>query len=115
MNNYSIIAQIIVTISIIIVWVFRYHNVVIEFKQFKLNELTRNIVGSTKIASSTLLIVGIWYNELIFIPALILAFLMLSAQYFHYKYNSSLIKRLPSLLLLILCLYIAYIAANNIK
>ncbi len=98
MNNYSIIAQIIVATSIVIVWVFRYHNVELEFKQFKLSELTRNIVGSTKIASSTILVVGIWYNELILIPTIIIAFLMLSAQYFHYKYNSSILKRLPSLL-----------------
>ncbi len=115
MNNYSIIAQIIVATSIVIVWVFRYHNVELEFKQFKLSELTRNIVGSTKIASSTILVVGIWYNELILIPTIIIAFLMLSAQYFHYKYNSSILKRLPSLLLLFCCLYIAYIAVNTAK
>jgi hypothetical protein len=46
------------------------------------------IVGATKIASATLLIVGIWYPSLVLIPALVMAFLMLSAQYFHFKVNN---------------------------
>ncbi len=112
MNNYSTIAQCIVSISILFVWVFRYHNVVNEFKTFQLSDITRNIVGTTKIISSTLLIVGIWHKEFILYPSIIIAFLMLSAQYFHFKYKSSSQKRLPSLLLLIASVYIALVALN---
>lgn len=114
MNNYSIIAQIIVAFSIVIVWVFRFNNVEKEFKQFHLSDLVRNIVGATKIALSTLLIAGIWYSDLVLIPALILAFLMISAQYFHFKVGNPWQKHLPSLLLLILCLFIAAVSQKVI-
>jgi len=107
MNIYSVVAQIIVALSIVIVWVFRFDNIVIEFKQYGLSDLTRMIVGATKIALSTLLIVGIWYPSLLLIPALLMAFLMVSAQYFHFKVNNPWRKHMPSLFLLALCLYIA--------
>jgi hypothetical protein len=110
MTHYTTIAQIIVALSIIYVWIFRFDNIVKEFKQYGLNDLTRSIVGSAKIALATLLIAGIWYPQLILIPALLLAFLMLSAQYFHFKTGSPWQKHLPSLLLLILCLFIAAVS-----
>ena len=110
MTNYSIVAQIIVVLSIVYVWIFRFDNIVKEFNQYGLNTLTRSIVGATKIAASTLLIAGIWYPSLLLSPALIMAFLMLSAQYFHFKVGNPWQKRLPSLLLLILCLFIAAVS-----
>jgi len=85
MTNYSIIAQVIVALSIAYVWIFRFDNIVKEFKQYGLSDLTRTIVGASKIALSTLLVVGIWYPDLVVIPALLIAFLMLSSQYFHFK------------------------------
>jgi predicted neutral ceramidase superfamily lipid hydrolase len=112
MVNLSIIAQLIVAISIIIVWVFRFDNIVKEFKQYGLSDLTRTIVGATKIALATLLVAGIWYPSLVLIPALLMAFLMISAQYFHFKVNNPWQKRIPSLFLLILCLFIAAVTLN---
>ena len=106
MTNYSIIAQVIVATSIVYVWIFRFDNIVKEFKQYGLSDLTRSVVGSAKIALSTLLIAGIWYPALVLIPALLLAFLMMSAQYFHFKVGNPLQKHLPSLFLLMLCLFI---------
>ena len=110
MTNYSIVAQIIVALSIIYVWIFRFDNIVKEFNQYGLSVLIRSTVGATKIALSTLLIAGIWYPSLILIPALLLAFLMLSAQYFHFKTGNPWRKHIPSLFLLILCLYIAAVS-----
>ena len=110
MTNYSIIAQVIVALSIVYVWVFRFDNIVKEFNQYGLNNLTRSLVGSAKIASSTLLVAGIWYSDLVLIPALLIAFLMLSAQYFHFKVGNPWLKHLPSLFLLILCLFIAAVS-----
>jgi len=110
MTNYSIVAQIIVALSIIIVWVFRFDNIVKEFKEYCLSDLTRSIVGAAKIALSTLLIAGIWYPDLVLIPALLLAFLMLSAQYFHFKAGNPWQKRIPSLVLLLLCLFITAVS-----
>ncbi len=112
MINISILAQIAVALSIVFVWVFRFNNVEKEFKQYGLSDLTRNIVGASKLSLSTLLVAGIWYSDLVLIPALLLAFFMLSAQYFHFKVGNSMQKKLPSLVLLVLCLFIAAVALD---
>jgi uncharacterized membrane protein YkgB len=114
MVNLSIIAQLIIAFSIVVVWVFRFDNIVKEFKQYGLSNLTREMVGSTKIVLATLLVVGIWYPSLVLIPALLMAFLMLSAQYFHFKVNNTWQKRMPSLFLLLLSLFIAAVSLNLI-
>ena len=41
------LAQIIVAISVLYVWTFRFHNVLKEFEQFGISDLTRNLVGAT--------------------------------------------------------------------
>ncbi len=115
MANLSAIAQLIVAISVVFVWVFRYDNIVKEFSQYGLSDLTRTMVGSTKIALATLLVAGIWYPSLVLIPALLMALLMLSAQYFHYKVNNPWTKRMPSFLLLLLCLFIIAVSLNLIS
>lgn len=114
MNTYSSVAQVIVALSVLYVWIFRFDNIVKEFKQYNLSDLTRTMVGAAKIALSTLLVAGIWYPSLILIPSLLMAFLMISAQYFHFKVRNPLQKRLPSLLLLVLCLFIAAESLNLI-
>ena len=115
MTNLSLLAQLIVAVSIAIVWVFRFDNIVKEFKQYGLSDLTRTMVGSAKIALATLLVAGIWYPSLVLIPALMMAFLMLSAQYFHFKVKNPWQKRMPSLFLLVLCLFIAAVSLNLIS
>ena len=110
MNNYSIAAQLIVALSVAYVWIFRFDNIVKEFNQYGLNNFTRTIVGAAKIALSTLLLAGIWYPSLIPIPALLLAFLMVSAQHFHFKTGHTWQKHIPSFFLLILCLFIAWVS-----
>ena len=115
MTDLNVIAQIIVAVSIVIVWVFRFDNIVKEFKQYGLSDLTRTLVGSTKIVLATLLIAGILYPSLVLVPALMMAFLMLSAQYFHFKVNNPWQKRVPSLFLLLLCLFIAAVSLNLIS
>ncbi|MDG1295531.1 MAG: DoxX family protein [Saprospiraceae bacterium] len=110
MENLMNLAQIVVAVSVLFVWTFRFHNVLKEFKQFGLSDLTRNFVGVTKVALSTLLVVGIWYSSLVFIPSILMGLLMVSAQYFHFKIKNPFIKHLPSLILLILCVVIAYLS-----
>ena len=63
MENVIVLSQIIISISILIVWVFRYDNIVIEFKQYGLSNLLRNIVGASKISLATILVIGIWHPE----------------------------------------------------
>lgn len=106
MMDYITVAQLIVAVSVLYVWIFRMDNIIKEFKQFGLSDLTRSFVGATKIALSTLLIVGVWYPELVLIPSIIMGLIMMAAQYFHFKIRNPFIKHLPSLLLLILCVFI---------
>ena len=108
MENLLTLSQIIVTVSVVYVWTFRFHNVLKEFKQFGLSDLTRNIVGATKISLATLLVAGIWYPSLVLIPSIFMGLLMVGAQYFHFKISNPLIKHLPSLILLVLSSFIAY-------
>lgn len=108
MENLIILAQLIVAISVVYVWVFRFHNVLKEFKQFELSDLTRNMVGATKISLATLLVVGIWYSSLVLIPSILMGLIMIGAQYFHFKISNPFIKHLPSLILLILSAFIAF-------
>jgi hypothetical protein len=99
-------------LSVAYVWVFRFDNVVKEFKQFGLSDLTRNLVGASKIALSTLLIAGIWHSSLVLIPSILLGLFMIAAQYFHFKIKNPFIKHLPSLILLTLS---AITAIGSIK
>jgi len=108
MEKLTIVVQITLAISVAYVWIFRFHNVLEEFKKFGLSDLTRNLVGATKIALATLLVVGIWCSSFVFIPSIIMGLFMIAAQYFHFKAKSPFIKRMPSLILLILCAFLAF-------
>ena len=110
MENILILFQIVIAFSILIVWVVRYENIVLEFEQYQLSALTRNLVGALKISLSTILVLGIWYNELLFFSSLIMAFLMICAQYFHFKFNNPIHKFIPSFLLLLVSLFIAAVS-----
>lgn len=104
----SLLSQIAVSLSVFIVWIFRFRNVEKEFKQFQINDVIRNSVGVAKTSLSAILLLGIWYQELAFYSALGLAFFMVSAQYFHWSIGNSWKKHLPSLILLILCFIIIF-------
>ena len=110
MENLLCLAQLVVALSVAYVWIFRYDNVVKEFTQFGLNELTRNFVGATKIALATLLVAGIWYPLLVQIPSVLMGLFMIAAQYFHFKIKNPFSKQLPSLILLMLCAIIALLS-----
>ncbi len=112
MENILSFAQIVLALSVAYVWIFRYDNVVKEFKQFELSNIIRNFVGVSKIALSTLLIVGIWHPSLVLIPSVLMGMFMIVAQYFHFKIKNPMIKHLPSLILLIIS---AFIAINSIQ
>lgn len=114
MNYFMTIAQIAVAASVAFVWIFRIHNVIKEFNQFGLNDVTRSFVGFAKTVLATLLIAGIWYPSLILVSAILMGLFMVGAQYFHFKADNPFKQRLPSLILLLLCAYIAVSAANLI-
>ncbi|MET3114961.1 hypothetical protein AAKU52_002701 [Pedobacter sp. CG_S7] len=107
MNTFSKCAQIIIALSVSYVWIFRYDNIVKEFKEYEIPDLLRNFVGALKIALSTLLIAGIWYPALILVPALMMTGLMGCAQAAHFKVKHPWPKFVPSALLLFLSLFVA--------
>lgn len=113
MNLLSIAAQAIIALSIVIVWVFRFDNIVQEFNSFKLPDLLRNGVGAAKIALSTLLIVSIWYPNLVVATSLAMGFLMLCAQVVHFQAKSPFIKRIPSAVLFGLCIFVAWVNSGT--
>ena len=114
MHTLSIYAQLITALSVAYVWIFRYDNIVKEFKQYGISDLLRNMVGASKIALATLLIVGVWYPTLVLVPALLMAGLMLCAQASHIKVKNPFIKFVPSALLLILSLFVAGVSSGII-
>lgn len=107
MEHLSLLFQLIVSISVLFVWIFRYDNIVIEFKHYGYSDLIRNFVGASKISISALLIMGIWYNEITSYAALAMAFFMLCAQLSHIKVKNPFMKFIPSLVFLLMSLFIA--------
>jgi hypothetical protein len=101
------IAQLIVAVSVLFVWTFRTENVAKEFNQFNLSNSVKSMVGTSKIALATLLITGIWHAELVHNSALLMGGFMLAAQLFHWKVKNPLIKKVPSFVFLVLCVWIA--------
>ena len=107
MENISIAFQLIVAISVLVVWIFRYENIIVEFKHYGYPDLLRNFVGVAKTSTSILLILGLWYNEITIYASLSMAFFMLCAQLSHIKVKNPFIKFVPSLIFLIMSLFIA--------
>lgn len=107
LQQYALIAQIIIAFSVAVVWIFRFDNIVLEFQKFGIPDLLRNVVGAAKISLSTLLILGIWYPPVVVAASLLMAFLMLCAQVAHFRVSHPWFKRLPSLGLLLLSLFVA--------
>jgi hypothetical protein len=107
MEKLLIVSQITVATSVIIVWVFRRKNIIIEFEEYGISDTIRDIVGAVKISLATILILGIWHKEFLILSSLSMAFLMICAQYYHFKVRNNFKKFVPSLALLLLCLFIA--------
>ena len=74
MYKLTIAAQVVIALSVYFVWVLHFGNVVSEFHEYHLSDLTRSAVGALKMSLSALLLVGIWYPGMVLIPALIMAF-----------------------------------------
>jgi hypothetical protein len=114
MHTFVLIAQLVVALSVLFVWTFRYANVTREFTQFGLSDTVRCLVGTSKTALATLLLAGVWYNEPVLASALLMAFFMVCAQWFHFRAHNAWLKRAPSAVLLLLSLVIAGVASGRI-
>ena len=115
METYAHVAQIAVALAVGYVWIFRFDNIVLEFRQYGLSDLTRTMVGASKIILATLIVAGIWYPALVLVPAIIMGLLMVGAQFYHFQAHNQWRKHVPSLVLLLLCVFIAFASLKNIN
>lgn len=109
MQDSTIVLQALVAASIFFVWVVRYDNIIIEFKQYGLPDSLRDLVGILKLTFSLLLLLGIQRASLAIIGSLGIAGLMGCAFAMHLRVKNPVFKMLPSLTLLVLSLIIAVI------
>ena len=114
MFKLAIYAQIVIAFSVAFVWIVRLPNVEKEFREYGLPDLIRNTVGASKLVLSTLLIVGIWYSAPVLVSALLMAFLMFCAQIFHIRAKHPWQKFVPSLVLLLLSLFVSAIYSGKV-
>jgi hypothetical protein len=94
------ILKIIIFSSVLFVWVIRYQNIVVEFKQFQYPDWLRDLVGILKITFVIMLMNK--SIDLVKLGSLGIIFLMLMAIVTHFKNKSTFLKVVPSLTLLTL-------------
>ena len=117
MNYILIGAKVIIFISIINVWFFRFNKKTLfrggdassmkaEFAAYGLSETMMYLVGALKVLSALALLISIWAPQLAIPAAAIMAFLMLGAIFMHFKISDPLSKSLPAFIFLLLSLLI---------
>ena len=118
MSRISNLLSVIVSFTIINVWLFRYTkstiyrggnapNLYEEFEVYSLSDYFL-IIGIIKVALAVLLFSGVFYKKLTLFSASGIAIMMLAAAYFHFSVGDELIKALPSSVMLLSCLIIIY-------
>lgn len=119
MNYFTIALQIIVSFSILNVWLIQYNKptqwrggnaktIVEEFKVYGLPVWMCYVIGALKVGLAIALLASIWYPEVQQIAALGLAALLLGSIVMHLKIKDPLKKSFPALLFFVMCLVIAY-------
>ena len=106
MKVLAIISQIIISITILHVWIIRHKFMTEEFKRFGFPVWFKNFVGFIKISLAILLIIGIWKTNIVTFIAMPISFLMLLTVVFHFKNNDGLKQTIPSIFLWLLTLII---------
>ena len=118
MSRISNLLSVIVSFTIVNVWLFRstkstiYRggnapNLYEEFEVYGLSDYFL-IIGIIKVALAVLLFSGVFYKKLTLFSASGIAIMMLAAAYFHFSVGDELIKSLPSSVMLLSCLIIIY-------
>jgi uncharacterized membrane protein YphA (DoxX/SURF4 family) len=109
MHTLSVALQALVSASVFFVWVVRYDNIIQEFKQYKLPDWLRDLVGILKLTFSLLLLIGIEQPWFAVIGGVGIAGLMACAVLTHLRISNPIHKMLPSLTLLLFSTVIALI------
>ncbi|WP_396637792.1 DoxX family protein [Maribacter sp. R77961] len=119
MHYLTIALQIIVSLSILNVWLIQNkkatqwrggdaNTIMDEFKVYGLPEWSCYLIGTLKVILALLLLASIWFSILKQPAALGLAFLLLGSVIMHLKINDPFKKSIPALLFLLMCLFIAF-------
>ena len=114
----GLIAQVIVSLGILNVWVLRFNratayrggsarNMREEFAAYGLPVWFMYFVGALKIILALTLLAGIWWESLVLPAAVAMAILMLGAVCMHLKVKDAPKKALPATVVLVLCLLAA--------
>ncbi len=101
-STVSQLIKILISSSVLFVWVVRYQNIVEEFKQFRYPGWLRDLVGILKIT----FVILILSSDLVLVQigAIGIAVLMIAALVTHFRVGNPFAKMLPSLSLLTLSL-----------
>ena len=117
------ILQIVVALSLLNVWLLRFHKSTAyrgggagsmreEFAVYGLPAWSTYVIGTLKVGAALCLIAGLWLPSLVFPAAATIAVLMIGALAMHLKVHDPLKKSLPALFLLVLS---AIICAVSIR
>ena len=115
-----LILQLIISIGLINVWFFRFDkatefrggnakNMREEFQAYGLPAWSMYLVGAAKVIIAVLLIVSIWFKELLVYNLLALAVLMIAAVLMHIKVKDPIKKSYPALSILFMIALIFYL------
>ncbi|MGB5286187.1 MAG: DoxX family protein [Polyangiales bacterium] len=118
MNTIVSVAQVVVALAILNVWILRFGkatswrggeatNMREEFTVYGLPDWFMFAIGFLKISLSALLIVGLWVPALTKPAATGMALLMIGAIAMHFKAGDAPLKSLPAFVVLSLCALIA--------
>lgn len=108
MNTTILALKILIATSVFFVWVVRYKNIVKEFEEYGIPTWLRDLTGILKLTFAAMLLFGQQDRDIPIIGAIGIAALMACAQFVHTRAGTSLFRRVPSLVLLILSGVIAY-------
>ena len=114
-----LILQLLISIGLINVWFFRFNkatefrggnakNMREEFQVYGLPAWSMYLVGAAKVVIAILLIVSIWFKELLIYNLLALAVLMIGAVLMHIKVKDPIKKSYPALSILFMIALIFY-------
>ena len=114
-----LILQLIISIGLINVWFFRFNkatefrggnakNMREEFQAYGLPAWSMYLVGAAKVIIAALLIISIWFKELLVYNLLALAVLMIAAVLMHIKVKDPIKKSYPALSILFMIALIFY-------
>jgi len=124
MKNIKTILTLIVSTTIINVWLFRFNdetiyrggdalNMLEEFNIYGFSETFTYIIGFIKVSCALALLLSIYYNKILLPAALVIIALMSGALVMHFTVSDEIIKFLPATLVLIATLTIVFL--NNYK